>query len=296
MATLARRVIPDNAALSDHDVIAAALALTYAHRPARADLMPAAVSALTEATDFVRAHDLITLPDAPVAVIEMPKFQQGTAVAYCDAPGPLDKGLKTFVAVSPIPAAWSDAQATSFLSEYNDYMIRDLVVHEAMPGHYVQLAHQNAYPSTLRAVLASGPFVEGWAVYAEGMMADQGFRGDDPLYRLTVLKMRLRSISNTLLDIGLQTEGMTEDAAMHLMMDQAFQQEREAAGKWTRARLSSTQLLNYFVGYSEHSDLRAAAAKRPGFDLKRYNDEVVSFGSPPVRYVRALMFDEPIAP
>jgi len=296
MATLARGVIKGNAALSDHDVIAAALALTYAKRPARDGVIPEATEALAEATAFVRTHDLITLPASPVTIIEMPKFQQGSAVAYCDSPGPLEANLGTFFAVSPIPAAWSDTQATSFLSEYNDYMIRDLAVHEAMPGHFVQLAHQNAYPSTLRAVLGSGSFVEGWAVYAEGAMADAGFMGGDPLYKLTVLKMRLRSITNALLDIGIQTEGMTEAQAMRLMMDGAFQQEREAAGKWTRARLSSTQLPSYFVGYSEHLDLRAAAEKRPGFTVKGYHDAVLSFGSPPARYVGALMFAEPIAP
>ena len=262
----------------------------------RAEIKARATKALAEATDFVRAKDLITLPDSPVQIITMPKFQQGVAVAYCDSPGPLEKNLGTFFAVSPIPDQWSEAQATSFLSEYNEYMIRDLAVHEAMPGHYVQLAHQNAYPSTLRAVLGSGSFVEGWAVYAEGQMADDGFMNADPLYKLTVLKMRLRSISNALLDIGIHTEGMTEKAAMSLMMDQAFQQEREAAGKWTRARLGSTQLPSYFVGYSEHTDLRAAAEKRPGFAVKKYHDAVLSYGSPPARYVRALMFNEPIAP
>nr|WP_295664469.1 DUF885 domain-containing protein [Polymorphobacter sp.] len=296
MAVLARGVIKDNAAMSDHDVIAAALKLTYAKRAPRDGVIAEATKALAEATAFVRAKDLITLPDSPVQIITMPKFQQGVAVAYCDSPGPLEKNLGTFFAVSPIPDQWSEAQATSFLSEYNEYMIRDLAVHEAMPGHYVQLAHQNAYPSTLRAVLGSGSFVEGWAVYAEGQMADDGFMNGDPLYKLTVLKMRLRSISNALLDIGIHTEGMTEQVAMALMMDQAFQQEREAAGKWTRARLGSTQLPSYFVGYSEHTDLRAAAEKRPGFAVKRYHDAVLSYGSPPARYVRALMFDEPIAP
>ena len=296
MATLARGVIKDNAAMSDHDVIAAALALTYAKRAARAGMIAEATTALAEATAFVRAKDLISLPDSPVEIITMPKFQQGVAVAYCDSPGPLDKNLGTFFAVSPIPDQWSAAQATSFLSEYNSYMIRDLAVHEAMPGHFVQLAHSNAYPSTLRAVLASGAFVEGWAVYAEGQMASAGFMDGDPLYKLTVLKMRLRSISNALLDIGIHTEGMTEAAAISMMMDQAFQQEREASGKWTRARLGSTQLPSYFVGYSEHSDLRAAAEKRPGFAVKAYHDAVLAYGSPPVRYVRALMFDEAVTP
>ncbi|MGI4876816.1 MAG: DUF885 domain-containing protein [Janthinobacterium lividum] len=279
-------------------VIEAALKLAYAKRPARDGVIAEATAALGEATAFVRAKNLVTVPDSPIGIITMPVFQQGVAVAYCDSPGPLEKQLGTFVAVSPIPAAWTQAQADSFLSEYNDYMVRDLMVHEAMPGHYLQLAHQNAYPSTLRAVLGSGAFVEGWAVYMEGQMADAGFMNADPLYKLTVLKMRLRSISNALLDIGIHTEGMTEAAAMKLMMTGAFQQEREAAGKWTRARLGSTQLPSYFVGYSEHRDLRAAVEKRDGaaFDVKKYHDTAISFGSPPVRYVRALMLDEPVTP
>ena len=278
------------------EAIEEALGLTYATAPSRDQLLDTTTAALKQATDFVRARNLVTVPDAPVGVIEMPKFRQGVAVAYCDSPGPLERQLGTFVAVSPVPASWSDTQATSFLREYNRYMIQDLAVHEAMPGHYLQLDHANA-SSPLRAVLASGPFIEGWAVYAEGMMADAGYM-NDPLFKLTVLKMRLRSITNTLLDIGIHTQGMTEAQAMDLMMRGAFQQEREAAGKWTRARLSSTQLLSYFTGYAEHMDLRRAVMAKEGarFDLHRYNDAVLAHGSPPVRYLRALMLNEPVRP
>ena len=274
--------------------IEAALQLTYATAPARAEVLPTTTAAIKQATDFVRARGLVTVPDAPVGVIEMPKFRQGVAVAYCDSPGPLERQLGTFVAVSPIPDKWSDTQATSFLREYNRYMIQDLAVHEAMPGHYLQLAHANA-SSPLRAVLASGPFIEGWAVYTEKVMADAGYMAD-PLFKLTVLKMRLRSITNTLLDIGIHTEGMTEAQAMDLMTRGAFQQEREAAGKWTRARLSSTQLLSYFTGYAEHLDLRRAVEVREGarFNVKRYHDAVLAHGSPPVRYLRALMLNEKV--
>ena len=276
--------------------IEAALDLTYAKRPERSGVMDAAKATLASATDFVRSKNLVTMPTAPVKIIEMPKYQQGNSVAYCDSPGPLDKGQDTFFAISPIPADWTDAQATSFLREYNSYMIHDLSIHEAMPGHWLQIDHSNQDKSTLRAVLSSGPFVEGWAVYAEGMMADQDYLGGDPLFKLTVLKMRLRSITNTLLDIGIQTEGMTRDQAMDLMMKGAFQQEREAAGKWIRASLSSTQLLSYFTGYSEHMAMREEAKKRWGarFDLKAYNDAVLAHGSPPARFVRELVFDLPI--
>ena len=123
----------------------------------------------------MRAKNLITLPDAPVKVILMPEFQRGVAVAYCDSPGPLDKGLDTFYAVSPIPDDWTKQQVDSFLREYNTRSINELTIHEAMPGHYVQLWHSNKYPSVLRAVLSSGSFVEGWAVYAEKVMADAGY-------------------------------------------------------------------------------------------------------------------------
>jgi uncharacterized protein (DUF885 family) len=226
----------------------------------------------------------------------MPKFQQGNAVAYCDSPGPLDKGQDTFYAISPIPDEWTDAQATSFLREYNSYMIHDLSIHEAMPGHWLQIDHSNQDKSVLRAVLSSGPFVEGWAVYGEGVMADENYLDGDPLFKLTVLKMRLRSITNTLLDIGIQTEGMSREAAMDLMMKGAFQQEREAAGKWVRAQLSSTQLLSYFSGYEEHMAMREEAKKRWGakFDLKAYHDAALAHGSPPARFVRELIFDLPI--
>jgi uncharacterized protein (DUF885 family) len=277
--------------------IEAALQLSYVQRPARDGLMAKAKQTLAQATDFVRARNLVTMPDAPVKIITMPKFQQGVAVAYCDSPGPLETGLDTFYAISPIPDEWTDAQATSFLSEYNDYMIQDLSIHEAMPGHYLQIAHGNQYKSVLRAVLSSGPFVEGWAVYAEGMMMDADYMNGDPLFKLTVLKMRLRSITNSLLDISIQTEGLTREQAMTMMMQGAFQQEREAAGKWVRASLGSTQLLSYFTGYSEHVAMRAEAKKRQGsaFDLKTYNDAVLAHGSPPARYARQLMFGLPIS-
>lgn len=290
-------LLPDNPTPGQQQaLIESALALSYAKHPPRAQLEQRARETLAEATDFVRARGFIRMPEGPVRVITMPKFQQGNAVAYNDPPGVFEKGAENFYAVSPIPDDWSDAQAESFLSEYNDYMIHDLSIYEAMPGHYVQLDHSNRTDDVLRAYLGSGPFVEGWAVYAEGVMKDEGYLNGDPLFQLTVLKMRLRSITNTLLDIGIQTEGMTRDQAMELMQKGAFQAEREAAGKWVRASLSSVQLLSYFTGYTEHMALREEAKQRwgKGYSLRRYNDTVLSFGSPPVKYARALMFGLPV--
>nr|WP_298149946.1 DUF885 domain-containing protein [uncultured Pseudoxanthomonas sp.] len=276
--------------------IEAALELAYAERPARDKVVPDAEAALAQATDFVRKHDLVTLPDAPVEIIEMPEFQRGVAVAYCDSPGPLDKHLKTFYAVSPIPDEWDQKQVDSFLREYNSRMIHLLSIHEGTPGHYLEGWHSAKFPSTLRAVLRSGMFAEGWAVYTEKMMADAGYLDNDPLFRLVQMKFYLRTIANAILDQGVQVDGWTREQAMDLMVRQTFQQEREAAGKWTRAQLTSAQLPTYFVGVQEHFDMRKAAEAKLGaqFNLKAYHDQVLSYGAPPVRFVRQLMLDEPI--
>jgi uncharacterized protein (DUF885 family) len=145
-------------------------------------------------------------------------------------------------------------------------------------------------------VLRSGLFAEGWAVYTEDMMADAGYMDSDPLFRLVQLKFYLRTIANAILDQGVHVDGWSRDQAMHLMMHDTFQQEREAAGKWVRAQLSSAQLPTYFVGSAEHFDMRRAVEAKEGaaFDLKRYHDRVLSYGAPPVRFVRELMLDEPI--
>lgn len=276
--------------------IEAALELAYAERPARDQVVPDAEAALAQATEFVRKHDLVTLPDAPVEIIEMPEFQRGVAVAYCDSPGPLDKHLKTFYAVSPIPEDWDQTQVDSFLREYNSRMIHLLSIHEGTPGHYLEGWHSAKFPSTLRAVLRSGMFAEGWAVYTEKMMSDAGYLDNDPLFHLVQMKFYLRTIANAILDQGVQVDGWTREQAMDLMVRQTFQQEREAAGKWTRAQLTSAQLPTYFVGVQEHFDLRKAAEAKQGaqFNLKAYHDQVLSYGAPPVRFVRQLMLDEPI--
>ncbi|MGE0662699.1 MAG: DUF885 domain-containing protein [Hyphomonadaceae bacterium] len=276
--------------------IRAALDLAAADRPARDGLVEYSRAATEEARSFVQQHDLITLPEGPVRIILMPEFQRGVAVAYCDSPGPLERHLDTFYAVSPIPDDWSDEQAVSFLREYNNRATLDIAVHEAMPGHYVQIFHSNRYPSTLRAVLGSGSFVEGWAVYAEEMMIESGFRANDPLYRLSQLKVQLRTITNSIIDQAIHVDGMSEQEMMTFLTQTAFQEEREAAGKWRRAQLSVTQLSTYFVGFQEHLETRAAARLRQGaaFNLKAYHDGVLAFGSPPGRFARQLLLDEPI--
>src|SRR2546429_3852730 len=291
---LYKRYFPnvDDKTLTDkHKVTAAVLDKLAEQHPDDATVVGYAQKVVGEATDFVKSHNLVTIPDTPLDVIAMPEFNRGVAIAYCDSPGPLDKTGKTFFAVAPTPKDWSKERKESFFREYNNYMIRDLTVHEAMPGHYLQLAHANEFsaPTLVRAIFRSGTFIEGWAVYCEQMMAEQGYGG--PEVKMQQLKMRLRAIGNAILDQSIHAGNMTEKEAMDLMMKETFQQEGEAVAKWKRARLTSAQLSTYFVGATEHLDLRAAEQKKLGkdFDLRKYNDRVISYGSPPVKYVRELM-------
>jgi uncharacterized protein (DUF885 family) len=280
----------DDKTLTDkHKVTAAVLDKLAEQHPDDATIVGYAKEVVSEATNFVKSHNLVTVPDTPLDVIAMPEFKRGVAIAYCESPGPLEKNGSTFFAVSPTPKDWSKERKESFFREYNNYEIRDLTVHEAMPGHYLQLAHANEFsaPTLVRAIFRSGTFIEGWAVYCEQMMAEQGYGG--PEVKMQQLKMRLRAIANAIMDQSIHAGNMTEKEAMDLMMKDTFQQEGEAVAKWKRARLTSAQLSTYFVGATEHLDLRAAAEKKPDFDLRKYNDQVISYGSPPVKYVRELM-------
>ena len=289
---LYRKYFPnaDDKTLADkHKVAAAVLGKLAEQHSDDATVVDYAKKIVTEATDFVKQHDLVTVPNVPLDVIAMPEFKRGVAIAYCDAPGPLDKTGRTFFAVAPTPKDWSKERSESFFREYNNYMIRDLTVHEAMPGHFLQLARANEFhaPTLVRAIFQSGTFVEGWAVYCEQVMAEQGYGG--PEVKMQQLKMRLRAICNAVLDQSIHAGNMSEKEAMDLMMKEGYQQEGEAVAKWKRARLTSAQLSTYFVGVTEHLDLRDRAKARASFDQKKYNNQVISYGSPPVKYVCELM-------
>ena len=241
---------------------------------------------LDQATAFVRKHDLVRVPDEPVAVIEMPEFRRGVAVAYCDSSGPLEATPETFYAISPTPTDWKKPRVESFYREYNQSMLADLTIHEAMPGHYLQLMHNNRFASKLRAVFSSGAFVEGWAVYSEWLMSAHGFGG--PKVKLQRQKMVLRLAANTILDHDIHAGEMDEKAALALMTGEAFQEDGEAVGKWKRARLTSAQLTTYFYGFTEFYKLRKAAENEPGFTERAYHDRLLSWGSPAMRFVRQL--------
>lgn len=260
-------------------------------RPDNSNVVDLAKLSLESTTEFVRKQNLVTVPNDPVQIMVMPEFQRGVAVAYCSSPGPFEKGAKTFYTISPTPESWSETRVESFYKEYNNYMLENLTVHEAMPGHYLQLAHSNRYeaPTLVRSIFGSGTFIEGWATYAEQLMVEYGYGGDE--IKMQQLKMRLRLIINSIIDQKIHTEGMTEEDAINLMMTEGFQEEGEAYGKWRRACMSSTQLSTYYIGNMEINDIRKnyEVKHNDNFNIKTMHDEILSFGSPPPKYIKELL-------
>ena len=243
-------------------------------------------------TDFIRSRDILRLPDPDrCQVIEMPEFRRGNSLAYLDPALPLDPGGLSSYAVSPPPADWGQERVQSFLEEYNRHMLQVLSIHEAYPGHYVQLEYSNRCPSLIRRVLQSGVFIEGWAVYTEQMMLDQGYGDGSLQLRLNQLKFYLRAVVNAILDHRMHCTLMTDEEAMQLLTEQAYQSEGEARLKVIRAKQSSTQLSTYFVGRMAHYRLRQEIQRVEGesFELGRFHEAVLDHGSVPMKYLPELV-------
>jgi uncharacterized protein (DUF885 family) len=240
---------------------------------------------------FIADNDILRLPEPDrCQIIEMPEFQRGNTVAYLNPAPPLDPKASSYYAVSPPPKDWDARRVASFLEEYNRHMLQILTIHEAYPGHYVQLEYSNRHPSLIRKVLSSGVFAEGWAVYTEQMMLDQGFGKGDPALRLNQLKFYLRAVTNAILDHKMHCTEMTDEEALAFLTQRAFQSEGEALGKIIRAKQSSCQLSTYFVGRTAFYRLRQQIQRELGdeFALGRYHEAVLDHGTLPVKYLPEL--------
>ncbi len=250
---------------------------------------------LDEVRRFVQEKQLLTLPvRANLQVIETPEFMRGIyGVGGFNPAPPLQPDLGAFYWITPIPKDWPAERIESKLREYNFYGLKLLTIHEAIPGHWVQLEYANDVGPVsrrlLRGVFGSGPYVEGWAVYATEATLDAGYLDNSPELRLTFLKQQLRMIANTILDIRMQAMNMSDDDAMRLMLDQAFQEKEEAVAKLQRAKLSSTQLPTYYAGYREWVKLRDKEKAKRGFRPIDFHERALKFGAVPMRVLANLM-------
>ena len=299
----------------DADVVRAVLASIAVDHPKADDLLDFCRAELANIEAFCRDVDLVGLADEPLEITWTPVFLRASAGAMLSSPGPLERGQNAIFSITPIPDDWTAEQAESSLREDNARMLRLLTIHEAVPGHYLQGVYANRCPSIARSLFYSGVFAEGWAVYATQVMMDAGYAADDPALLLTHWKYYLRCVVNALIDVGIHTAGMTEDEAVSLMIDGAFQEEAQARAKYNRARLTSTQLSTYFVGSLAFWDLEdevrrqsavAAGApggadsvpsprvvggygETPGFVYRAHLEECMAHGSPPMPLLRRLL-------
>jgi uncharacterized protein (DUF885 family) len=246
---------------------------------------------LPELTKFINDKNLLTLdPSKPLKVRETPLYERGFAGASVDSPGPYDKGRETFYNVTPLDNM-SPKQKESYLREYNDYTLQILNIHEAIPGHYVQLVYSNQSPSLIKSIFGNGPMIEGWAVYSERMMLEEGYGNDSQELWLMYYKWFLRVVTNTIIDYEIHNKDLSKEEAMKMMTVDAFQEKAEAEGKWTRATVSQVQLASYFAGFSEIYQLREAIKKEKGemFNLKEFHEKFLSFGSAPIKEIKKRM-------
>ncbi len=252
------------------------------------ELVKDAQASVADIKKFITDNDLLRLPDPDrCRIIEMPEFQRGNSVAYLNPAPPLDPKASSHYAISPPPRDWDDRRRSSFLEEYNRYMLQILTIHEAYPGHYVQLEYANRHPSLIRKILYSGVFAEGWAVYTEQMMLDQGYGKTRHALRLHQLKWYLRAVANAILDHKMHCADMSDDEAMKFLTQRAYQSEGEAAGKVIRAKQSSCQLSTYFVGRMAFYKLRQEVHREQGdkFELGRFHEAALDNGTLPVKYL-----------
>ncbi|HET6410241.1 MAG TPA: DUF885 domain-containing protein, partial [Chthoniobacteraceae bacterium] len=241
---------------------------------------------------FIQQKKILRLPEPDrCQIIEMPEFQRGNSLAYLNSAPPLDPEAPSLYAISPPAADWDARRTKTLLEEYNAHMLQILTIHEAYPGHYVQLEYSNRAGSLLRRVLQSGVYVEGWAVYTEQTMLDQGYGEGDLRLRLMQLKFYLRAVGNAMLDHHMHAGKMSDDEAFAFLTERAFQSEEEARQKIVRAKQTSVQLSTYFVGRMAMQRLRDEMQAKLGekFDLGRYHEAVLEQGSVPVKYLRELV-------
>jgi uncharacterized protein (DUF885 family) len=291
----------DHPNLAEHDrqnlIIQEVLQKISDHHPSRDQLQPTIEADLADITKFIREKQIVSLSSRDnLKVIPTPPFERGLySVAGFHSAPPLEPQAEAQYWVTPIDPQMPEAKAESKLREYNDFTLQWLSIHEALPGHYIQFEHlNNIQPERrrlLRSLYANGAYVEGWAEYIAQVMMDEGFLDNDPRFRMVMRKIRLRVISNAILDIKMHTMNMSDQQAMDLMTKESFQTQAEADGKLQRAKLSSTQLPTYYVGIREWFALRKKYQTAAGnnFNLLKFHDLVLDEGPLPVPVVEKLV-------
>ena len=303
-------------AAADSATVRGVLDRIAGEHPAAGALLDFSRAEVARLEAWVRERELLEPPDEPLEIIWTPLFLRSLAGAYLDSPGPLDTGQKSFFGITPPPDDATTERVESMLREDNARMLRLLAIHEAIPGHYLQLARSNRDGTLTRSVFSNGAFVEGWAVYVTQVLMDLGYGDREGALMLTHWKFYLRAITNAILDLRIHGGAgapLDETGALALMIEGGFQEEHEARSKWDRARLTATQLSTYYVGSTEMWEIEREARRRaalaagssapipearvvgdlgetPGFSYPAHLAAVLCHGSPPTGMLRRILF------
>lgn len=244
---------------------------------------------------FIIEKDLFDFDTAspPIKVRIMPAYARGFSVASAEFTPPYQKSGTTYYNIDDL-TLYTPEKAESVLKEYNNYASQLLSIHEAVPGHCVQGIYNNKKsPDVVRAVFQNGAMIEGWAVYAEAMMLENGWGGNSPEMELVHDKLKLRELANVIIDYDLQVLNKPKEDLIHLMVDECFQTNAQAEEKYHRATVSQVQLCSYYAGSTAIQALRDDYKTKMGdkYNLKEFHEAFLSYGSSPVRYIRERMLN-----
>ena len=275
----------------NHSPAEVAAALNRDH-PTAEQLIPTVTAGLAALRDYVVSHHLATIPsDAPPPrVRETPPAMRATTFASMDTPGPFEKSTEAYFYVTLPDPSWPAGRREELLEFFSAPLISDTSTHEVYPGHYVQFLNNRLNPDKVRAIYASGANAEGWALYCEQMMLDEGLHNGDPKYRLAQLQMALMRACRYLVGLRMHTAGMSVESAETFFETNAYMTPHNAEVEAFRGT-EDPGYLRYQLGKLMILKLREDVRKKHGaqFDLGKFHDAFLHEGALPIRLIRRDM-------
>ena len=261
-----------------------------------ANFYPTLKNQVTQLKKFIIEKDLFDFDttSTPIKVRYMPAYARGFAMASAEFVPPYQKKGTTFYNIDDL-TLYTPAKAESALRETNSYSSQILSIHEAVPGHCMQGIYNNKKsPDVLRSVFQNGAMIEGWAVYCEGMMVENGWGNHAPEIELALGVWKLRELANVIIDYDIQCLNKPKEAIVKLLSKECFQTDQQVEEKYHRATVSQVQLCSYYSGATAIQQLRDDYQKKMGnkYNLKDFHEKFLSFGSSPVKYIRERMLQK----
>ena len=269
------------------------MAAIAADHPAADMLIDETRDMLEDIRQYLIDKDIVSVPsEVRCRTVPTPSFMRW-AFAALDFPGPYEeKATETYYYVTPVEEHWSDAEKEEWLTSFNYATLRAVSVHEAYPGHYVHYLHTRNADSMMSRVFGAYSFWEGWAHYAEQVMVEAGYLAE-PRNELGQLTEALLRDCRFICAIRMHTQGMTVAEATRFFMENAFLEELPARKEAMRGTFDP-MYLNYTLGKLMILKLRDdfIAATGDAFSLRRFHDEFLSYGAPPIPLAREMMLGE----